>query len=56
MEDQRLSRRDFLRTSAIAALVMGGLAACTPAAQPAPGGRSSRQAQPDRPQRLPPHR
>ena len=40
MEDQRLSRRDFLRNSAIAAFVMGGLAACTPAVQPAPGAGS----------------
>ena len=44
MEDQRLSRRDFLRTSAIAALVMGGLAACTPAAPPAPGTGSGQSA------------
>ena len=40
MEDQRMSRRDFLRNSAIAAFVMGGLAACTPATQPTPGAGS----------------
>ena len=44
MEDQRLSRRDFLRSSAIAAFVMGGLAACTPAVQPAPGAGSGEEA------------
>ena len=38
MPEQKLSRRDFLRNSAIAALVMGGLAACAPAVAPAPGG------------------
>jgi multiple sugar transport system substrate-binding protein len=43
MEDQRLSRRDFLRSSAIAAFVMGGLAACTPAVQPAPGAGSGQE-------------
>ena len=37
MTHQNLSRRDFLRNSAIAAFVMGGLAACAPAVQPAPG-------------------
>ena len=44
MEDQRLSRRDFLRNSAIAAFVMGGLAACTPAVQPAPGAPTGQEA------------
>ncbi|MCB0022973.1 MAG: sugar ABC transporter substrate-binding protein [Caldilinea sp.] len=38
MPEQKLSRRDFLRNSAIAAFVVGGLAACAPAVQPAPGG------------------
>ncbi len=38
MPQEKLSRRDFLRNSAIAAFVMGGLAACAPAVQPAPGG------------------
>ena len=38
MPEQKLSRRDFLRNSAIAAFVMGGLAACAPAVAPAPGG------------------
>ncbi|MFN3982528.1 MAG: extracellular solute-binding protein [Caldilinea sp.] len=40
MTNQNLSRRDFLRNSAIAAFVMGGLAACAPAVQPAPGAGS----------------
>ena len=44
MEEQRFSRRDFLRNSAIAAFVMGGLAACTPAVQPAPGAASGQAA------------
>ncbi len=35
MANQTLSRRDFLRNSAIATFVMGGLAACAPAVQPA---------------------
>jgi len=38
MPEQKLSRRDFLRNSAITAFVVGGLAACAPAVQPAPGG------------------
>ncbi|HRA68937.1 MAG TPA: extracellular solute-binding protein, partial [Caldilinea sp.] len=38
MPESTLSRRDFLRNSAIAAFVVGGLAACAPAVQPAPGG------------------
>ena len=46
MTNQTLSRRDFLRNSAIAAFVMGGLAACAPAVQPAPGAGGEQGAAP----------